>query len=142
MGARNEGRRTALQILFARDVTSAPIEQAASRVLRQFEADAEGIAYAEEIASGVAASLVELDHLITTAAINWRLDRMSRVDRNILRMGAWELRSQLDTPRAVIIDEAVEIAKSFGAETSSSFVNGVLGKIADTLGRKSDDTKS
>jgi N utilization substance protein B len=61
---------------------------------------------------------------------------MARVDRNILRLGAWELTHRPDVPRAVILDEAVELAKSFGTEESSAFVNGVLNAIADTLGRK------
>ena len=60
---------------------------------------------------------------------------MTRVDRNVLRMGAWELLERADVPRAVILDEAVEVAKRFGTEESGAFVNGVLDRIAENLGR-------
>jgi N utilization substance protein B len=60
---------------------------------------------------------------------------MTRVDRNVLRMGAWELIARADVPRAVILDEAVEVAKRFGTEESGAFVNGVLDRIAENLGR-------
>jgi N utilization substance protein B len=63
---------------------------------------------------------------------------MSRVDRNVLRLGSWELAHRADVPRAVILDEAVELAKAFGTEESSAFVNGVLNRIADTLGRQDE----
>ncbi|HEY3236115.1 MAG TPA: transcription antitermination factor NusB, partial [Polyangiaceae bacterium] len=66
---------------------------------------------------------------------NWRLERMTRVDRNVLRIGAWELLSRSDVPRAVILDEAVELAKRYGTEESGAFVNGVLDRIADDCGR-------
>jgi N utilization substance protein B len=64
---------------------------------------------------------------------------MSRVDRNLLRLGTWELMFRADVPRAVILDEAVELAKSFGTDESSGFVNGVLDRIANDLGRKDPD---
>jgi N utilization substance protein B len=60
---------------------------------------------------------------------------MARVDRNVLRLGAWEIVHRRDIPRAVILDEAVELAKSFGTDDSSAFVNGVLNRIAETVGR-------
>ena len=63
---------------------------------------------------------------------------MSRVDRNVLRLGTWELAHRADVPRAVILDEAVELAKAFGTDESSAFVNGVLNRIADTLGRQDE----
>jgi N utilization substance protein B len=64
---------------------------------------------------------------------------MARVDRNVLRLGTWELENRTDVPRAVILDEAVELAKSFGTEESSGFVNGVLNRIAEDLGRSDTD---
>jgi N utilization substance protein B len=64
---------------------------------------------------------------------------MARVDRNVLRLGAWELMNRTDVPRAVILDEAVELAKSYGTDESSAFVNGVLNKIADGVGRRDTD---
>ena len=86
---------------------------------------------AEAVAAIEAASDPKsLDELITQASQNWRLERMSRIDRNILRLGTWELRHKEDVPVAVIIDEAVELAKRYGNENSSSFINGVLNRVA------------
>ena len=80
-----------------------------------------------------------LDKRIGAASTNWRVERMSRVDRNLLRLGTYELAHRNDVPRAVVLDEAVELAKSFGSEDSSVFVNGVLARIADDLGRRDTD---
>ena len=84
---------------------------------------------------GVLQDLQQTDEQIKKASQNWRLERMTRVDRNVLRIGAWELLARADIPRAVILDEAVEIAKRFGTEESGAFVNGVLDRIAENLGR-------
>ena len=136
MGARRSGREAALQMLFQLEASS----ERASRVIelfwRSFEADPEGRPYADEIVSGVEGKHAEVDKLITAASNNWRLERMSRVDRNLLRMSAWELLAKRDVPRAVVIDEAVELAKSYGTDDSSAFVNGVLDRIANDLGRR------
>ena len=84
---------------------------------------------------GVAEDTEKLDGTIRAASTNWRIERMARVDRNVLRLGAWELLRAADVPRAVVLDEAVELAKRFGSEDSGAFVNGVLDRIADDLGR-------
>ncbi|PKN44414.1 MAG: transcription antitermination factor NusB, partial [Deltaproteobacteria bacterium HGW-Deltaproteobacteria-20] len=76
-----------------------------------------------------------VDELIRTSSTNWRLERMARVDRNLLRMAAYELLEQKSVPRAVILDEAIELAKLFGSEDSGAFVNGVLDRIAEEVGR-------
>jgi len=88
---------------------------------------------------GVTQKREEVDARIASASVNWRLERMTRVDRNVMRLGGYELMFRLDVPRAVILDEAVELAKSFGSEESSAFVNGVLAKIADDVARKDLD---
>jgi len=100
------------------------------------DADPEGRPYADEIVRGVAENVETIDKRVTAASQNWRLERMSRVDRNLLRLGTWELLFRGDVPRAVILDEAVELAKSFGTDESSGFVNGVLDRIATDIGRK------
>ena len=102
------------------------------------DADPEGKAYADVIVRGVADNLDGIDKKIAAASQNWRLERMSRVDRNLLRLGSWELMFRSDVPRAVILDEAVELAKSFGTDESSGFVNGVLDRIAENVGRKDE----
>jgi N utilization substance protein B len=105
-----------------------------------FEPDPEGRSYADTIVRGVASMLAELDKRIGSASQNWRLERMSRVDRNLLRMSTWELIVQKEVPRAVVIDEAVELAKSYGTEDSSGFVNGVLDRVATDIGRTDADS--
>jgi transcription antitermination protein NusB len=82
--------------------------------------------FAVSLARGVISRLPELDARLVDQADNWRLERMAAVDRNILRLALYELLFETDTPPAVVIDEAVEIAKRFGSERSSQFVNGVL----------------
>ena len=135
MGARTGARESALQMLYAAEVTQASADQVISDFWREHPGDAEGRPYADELVRGVSASLQEVDELIRQASTNWRLERMARVDRNTLRIGAWELSHRKDIPRAVILDEAVEIAKRFGSDDSQSFVNGVLDRIADDCGR-------
>jgi N utilization substance protein B len=139
MGARHSGREAALQMLFQMEASGADAEKVIALFWRNFEADPEGRAYADAALRGIADALEAIDARITTASTHWRLERMARVDRNVLRLGTWELETKLDVPRAVILDEAVELAKSYGTEESSSFVNGVLDRIAETLGRKDTD---
>jgi N utilization substance protein B len=94
--------------------------------------DDEARSYALEIVNGVRADVARLDEVIRAASEHWRVERMSRVDRNVLRIGAWEL--EQGVPRPVTIDEAVELAKRFGSAESGSFVNGILDRIAENLG--------
>jgi transcription antitermination protein NusB len=135
MGARTSGREAALQMLFALESSGDPAERVIQVYWRSFEGHPEAREYAEACVRGVAAKLGEVDDRLKQASINWRLERMTRVDRNILRLGGWELLERKDVPRAVIIDEAVELAKRFGSEDSPSFVNGVLDRVAEVAGR-------
>lgn len=139
MGARSGAREAALQLLFGIEMSGAVAEQAIFDFWREMPGDAEGRDYANLIVRGVCSDKEATDALIRAASINWRIERMTRVDRNLLRMGAWELCNQPETPRAVIIDEAVELAKRYGTEDSGAFVNGVLERIANDLGRKDAD---
>jgi len=136
MGARTSGREAALQMLFALDVNEA---KDAATVIRDYwrevPGDVEGRTFADDLVTKVAEDLAGIDERISSASKNWRLARMARVDRNILRIGVYELSGGGDVPRAVIIDEAVELAKRYGTENSSVFVNGVLDRIAEELSR-------
>ena len=136
MGARHSGREAALQMLFQIETSGADAEAAIALFWRHFEGNPEGREYADAAVRGVAGSLAKIDACITQSSSNWRIERMARVDRNLLRLGTWELEHMTDVPRAVILDEAVELAKSYGSEDSGAFVNGVLNQIADKLGRK------
>ena len=136
MGARTQAREAALQMLFAVEAGGADVELAIADFWAELPAeDAEGRAYADALVRGVVKDLEKTDDQIKKASQNWRLERMTRVDRNVLRLGAWELLVRVDVPRAVILDEAVEVAKRFGTEESGAFVNGVLDRIAENLGR-------
>ena len=139
MGARHSGREAALQMLFQMEASGASPEQTISLFWGSFAGEPEGRAYADEAVRGVAASLEAIDAKIAAASTHWRVERMTRVDRNVLRLGAWELTERTDVPRAVALDEAVELAKGFGTDESSAFVNGVLNRIAESLGRRDED---
>ena len=140
MGARHSGREAALQMLFQIEASGATADDAILLYWRSFAADAdpEGRAYADACVRGVVDACATIDEQIAAASQNWRVERMVRVDRNVLRLGTWELGHQVDVPRAVVLDEAVELAKAYGTDDSSAFVNGVLNKVADALGRKDE----
>ena len=141
MGARHSGREAALQVLFQMEASGASADEAMALFWRSFGADddPEGRAYAEEVIRGVGTAIEQLDKHIAEASAHWRIERMARVDRNVLRLGTWELAHRLDVPRSVVLNEAVELAKTFGTDESSAFVNGVLNRIADALGRRDEE---
>jgi N utilization substance protein B len=116
-------------MLYQWDVTREPMERVAALFWRIRTSTDETRARAEALAAGAQASLEEIDGRISAAATNWRLERIAAIDRNILRIGAYELMREPETPPSVIIDEAVEMAKRFGEADSPSFVNGVLDAI-------------
>lgn len=132
-GARHRSRRAALQALYAADLRSHGVQQHATdselaaldALAEHFELAPSARAFAEELVKGVAAERATLDRRLIEVARNWRLERMALVDRNVLRLAAWEILFG-STPAAVAIDEAVELAREFGDDASPRFVNGVL----------------
>jgi N utilization substance protein B len=141
-GTRRSGRSYALQLLYARDGdASNDLAGAAVNWADQFELEVDDVAqtFAKDLVAAAVTRTKEIDELIATASKNWRIDRMSRVDRNILRLGACELLAFRDVPVKVVINEAVELAKRFGTSESSAFVNGVLDRIATAVGRTAED---
>jgi N utilization substance protein B len=141
-GTRTQGRAYALQLLYARDgdpatdVTGAAVSWAD---MFELQVDPDAQLFARELVAAATARTKEIDDLIASSSKNWRIDRMSRVDRNILRLGATELLASRDVPVKVVINEAVELAKRFGTAESSAFVNGVLDRIATAVGRTAED---
>jgi transcription antitermination protein NusB len=129
MGRRTKARECALQMLYQWEATHEPMPTVAEGFWRVRTTTAETRAMAERLACGAQAHHQEVDEVITAAARNWRFDRIASVDKNILRLGAYELMLEPDTPAAVVIDEAVEMAKRFGEADSPAFVNGVLDAI-------------
>ena len=141
-GTRRSGRSYALQLLYARDGdASNDLAGAAVNWADAFELEVDGAAqtFAKDLVAAAVSRAKEIDDLIASASKNWRLERMSRVDRNILRLGACELLAFHDVPVKVVINEAVELAKRFGTSESSAFVNGVLDRIAGAVGRSAED---
>jgi transcription antitermination protein NusB len=148
MGTRRRAREFALQILYQLDVQEQlSDEQALGMFWRNFAATAEAEGamaadlgdiqpFAEKLVRGVREHLTELDAQIQGASKNWRLERMARVDRNLLRLALYELKHVDDVPAKVAINEAIEIAKRYGTNESSAFVNGILDRCREELGKK------
>ena len=132
-GIRSRGRAYALQVLYAMDLNDRPApREEADKIWRLFDLSIEPASqeFARDLVGTVRDSLDEVDALITEVSRNWRLERMSKVDRNILRLAALELRDSPEVPVKVVINEAVELAKQFGTHESPAFVNGLLDRIA------------
>ncbi|MCG6928148.1 MAG: transcription antitermination factor NusB [Acidobacteria bacterium] len=129
MGRRTKARECAFQMLYQWEATDAPMDSVVESFWRVRRSTPAARAMADRLATGAAARIAELDAAIGEAASNWRLDRIASVDRTILRLGAFELLAEPETPAAVVLDEAVEMAKRFGEADSPAFVNGVLDAI-------------
>ena len=126
---RTRARRQALQILYQRDITGDTISRILGLKMYSLE-DGEPDEYCRELVGGVEKYLDGLDEMIGEVSENWAVTRMPLVDRNILRIATYEILYDAEVPASVAINEAVELAKVYGGEDSSKFVNGVLGKIA------------
>lgn len=123
-------------MLFAQEMTGDDVEEVIARFWRELPGDPQGRDFADDLVRAVSHGRDRIDETIRGASRHWRLERMTRVDRNVLRIGVHELSDpEQQVPRAVVLDEAVELAKRYGAEGSSVFVNGVLDRIAEELGR-------
>jgi len=131
---RTKARERAVQALYQLDVAASDLDEALARFWRSFEpVEREVREQAEELVRGVAAHRHAIDEAIEAASANWRLDRMAKVDRNVLRLAVHELLHRPDVPVKVVINEAIELGKKYGSESSGAFVNGVLDRIAAGL---------
>jgi N utilization substance protein B len=134
MGARRTGRERALQALYQMEMSALRPEEALEAAWNAEpepgQPDAEAHRFALELVQGVVEHREQIDGLIETHSHNWRLDRMARIDRNVLRLAVFELKWREDIPKKVTLNEAVELGKAFGSEASSAFVNGLLDRIA------------
>ena len=139
MGSRRRARSYALQVLYAFDLNPGGVagEVVADCAQRfEIELDVDARTFSEILVSRVIDNLSELDQQIQARSKNWRLERMSRVDRNVLRLAAGELLYARDVPVRIIINEAVELAKRFGATESPAFVNGILDRLAQSMRKR------
>ena len=136
MGMRRKGRELALQALYQVDLCGDESGSAVRTFWEHCEAPTDARIFGEDLVGGVLEERARIDELIAASSDNWRLGRLSHVDRNILRVATYELLCRCDVPASVAIDEAIEIAKRFGSDESPTFVNGVLDQIAVTVGAK------
>jgi transcription antitermination protein NusB len=118
-----------LQILYQRELTDAPLDQALEAFWRLRSTVDATRALVERLVWGVSVHTAEIDAAITAASLNWRLERLGVVDRCILRVATYELLFEAEAPAAVIINEAIELAKRFCAADAPAFVNGVLDAV-------------
>jgi N utilization substance protein B len=134
MGTRRKGRELAVQALYQIDLVGGGPDS-----LRLFferaEAGQRARDFAADLVAGVEERRAHIDEMIAAAAEHWRIERLSTVDLNVLRVATWEL-LQGAVPTSVVLDEAIEIARRFGTTESATFVNGVLDQIATRLGVK------
>ena len=144
MGKRRSSRETALQFLYQVDSVSGGSCPRPSRLRSDFEsfcllhheaADREVLEFAFLLCRGVAENIDAIDGILNGCSEHWRVSRMSMIDRNILRLSAYEIVFLSDIPLPVTINEAVEVAKEFGSETSAAFINGILDKIGKSMDR-------
>jgi transcription antitermination protein NusB len=129
MGARRKARELALQMLFQHDMSGNEPDMIIQTFEELQKSKPNTREFATRIFRGTVDNLGKIDEMITAQADNWRLSRMAVVDRNIIRMCVYEFLHENDTPKLVIIDEGIEIAKKYGTQKSSQFINGILDGI-------------
>ena len=129
IGIRRQARMIALQTIYEYDTVQHSPEEVLQRHIEDRHLQPKIIEYARELVLGVCDQLVEIDAHIQSAAQEWPLQQMARIDKNILRLAIYEILFNNTVPAKAAINEAVELAKTFGSNTSSRFINGVLGTI-------------
>lgn len=133
MSSRHRAREYALQMLYQAEVGGMPIAEVERHFWDGADAPEEVRVFASRLACGTSSSLVEIDSLLRHGIENWRLERLGAVDRNVLRLAVFEFLHEPGTPRIVVIDEAIEVAKRFGGDESGQFVNGILDALRKRL---------
>jgi transcription antitermination protein NusB len=140
VGGRHQAREAALQILYQAEVGRSAVDEAIGTYWpsRDPEHDLpEPLrSFANDLATGTAARLADIDALLRTHAQNWRVERMAVIDRLVLRLGVYELVAGLDVPAKVVINEAIELARTFSGDEAAAFVNGILDAVRKELGRE------
>jgi N utilization substance protein B len=129
MTRRSRAREVALQLLFQRDLQPRVKRDQVDTFAKERLSDAPSVAFCIKLYDGVVKNQGQIDQSLAAAAENWRVSRMAAVDRNLLRLSTYELLFDPETPAAVVIDEAVELARRYGSAESSAFVNGILDRL-------------
>jgi transcription antitermination protein NusB len=133
MGPRRKAREYALQMLFQWDITHDSIDQIASNFFEDQEEAAAVADFARQLVIRTVEHIEKIDALIRRHAEHWRMDRMATVDRNLLRLATQEFLFDTETPKTVVINEAIEIARRFSSQESPQFINGILDSIKKEL---------
>lgn len=136
-GTRHKARKIALQALYEIDSVAHPTDAAVEHLLAESDLPVEYAEFVRELVSGVVEHETEIDKNIRRFAPTWPVAQISIIDRNILRLAIFEILFNNKVPVKVAVSEAIELAKSFGSETSAKFVNGVLGSVSTRTNRES-----
>lgn len=137
MSARRKGRELALQVLYQSDMSGDSPEQVLKSFAQSFDHTPKAREFGEELVRGVLSRREQIDESIAAASEHWRLERLSRVDANVIRIAVHEMTTPPGLPIEIAINEAIEVARKFGTSESAAFVNGVLDEVAGRLGLKS-----
>ena len=132
-GNRHKARELILQALYQSDISGDDIQNAVQQLCTENSGGRADLVYFKRISVGLWSRLKELDEWIEKTAINWTTQRISTIDRSILRLGIYELLAEEDLPSRVIINEAIELSKRFGGKGSRSFVNGMMDRLASEI---------
>ena len=135
-GTRHKAREVALQALYEIDSVKHTAVDALQQIISRIKISDETVQFAQELVDGVLKNKEQLDQNIKDFAPAWPLDQISLVDRNVLRLAIYEILLENKTPVKVAINEAVELAKTFGSNNSSRFINGVLGSVSNLAANK------
>ena len=136
MGNRRKARELALNALFQGEMTATSAVENFPLLCENFEINKKAIPYGRELVYGITDKRDELDAKIEESAVNWRVSRMSVLDRNIIRLASYEMMFKEDVPPRVAIDEAIELATRYCGEDSPVFINGILDAILNNIGKE------
>ena len=139
MGNRRKSREMALQALYQSELSGCAATDAFDIFCRNFETNKKAVDYARELVYGVSGKMAEINAMIESYSANWRLSRMSVVDRNILRLATFEMCvSSKPVPASVVINEALEVARRYSTDDSVSFINGILDAMRKKMAAKEE----
>jgi transcription antitermination protein NusB len=129
MGSRSTARRLAMQAIYQTDISGTDIGSSLNNLFDEEELSQDTMDFAAKLAKGTISSLASIDELIAKNSKNWSTERINPVEKSILRLAIYELTVENKTPKAVIIDEALELVKRYSDAKSSKFINGILGSV-------------
>lgn len=131
--SRRVARQAALQALYQIDIAKSPVGSAVDFVVEENELNNKQVEFLQVLIDGVLQNIERLNKIINEISIDWNIDRMASVDRNILRLALYEICYSEEVPPNVAVNEAIELGKTFGTAESGRFINGILGKVLENI---------